>query len=203
MGMKISNASLIVLIVGTLALMATPATAQQNASPANVKFAVVNFQKIFREAAATRSVTPQIATLKKVFEAEFKGFQTKLQAAERDLKNQRTILSPEAYAQKQEIFKKQVNGVQRKVQAAQRMVGLAQDNAYKSVRQAFYRITQEVAKERSLDVVFPRSGLIHVNGKYDISDEVLKRLNKVLPSVKVKMPTAGEGKAGGSSLRKK
>ena len=83
------------------------------------------------------------------------------------------------------------------------MVGLAQDDAYKSVRQAFYRITQEVAKERSLEVVFPRSGLIHVDAKYDISDEVLKRLNKVLPSVKVKLPTAGEGQAGASSRKKK
>ena len=201
--MKIPNANLIVLLVCSLAVTTGPVIAQQNSPSANVKFAVVNFQKIFREAAATRSVAPQIAKLKKSFEVQFKDFQTKLQAAERDLKNQRTILSPEAYAQKQEAFKKQVNGVQRNVQAAQRMVGLAQDDAYKSVRQAFYRITQEVAKERSLEVVFPRSGLIHVDAKYDISDEVLKRLNKVLPSVKVKLPTAGEGQAGASSRKKK
>ncbi|MDA1323315.1 MAG: OmpH family outer membrane protein [Proteobacteria bacterium] len=201
--MKIPNANLIVLLVCSLAVTTGPVIAQQNSPSANVKFAVVNFQKIFREAAATRSVAPQIAKLKKSFEVQFKDFQTKLQAAERDLKNQRTILSPEPYAQKQEAFKKQVNGVQRNVQAAQRMVGLAQDDAYKSVRQAFYRITQEVAKERSLEVVFPRSGLIHVDAKYDISDEVLKRLNKVLPSVKVKLPTAGEGQAGASSRKKK
>jgi len=201
--MKIPNANLIVLLVCALAITTGPVSAQQNSPSANVKFAVVNFQKIFREAAATRSVAPQIAKLKKSFEVQFKDFQIKLQAAERDLKNQRTILSPEAYAQKQVAFKKQVNGVQRNVQAVQRKVGLAEGNAYKSVRQAFYRITKEVAKERSLEVVFPRSGLIHVDAKYDISDVILKRLNKILPSVKVKMPAAGEGRAGASSPRKK
>lgn len=174
----------------SLVLAAAPALAQQAFSPANVKFAVVNYQKIFREAAATKSIGPQINKLKKSFEAQFQDVKKKLQAAEQDLRGQRAVLSPEAFTQKQEAFKNQVNNVQRNVQTVQRLVGRAEADAYKSVRQAFYKITQEVAKERSLDLIFPRSGLIHVDDRYDISDEVLKRLNKQLPRVTVKLPSA-------------
>lgn len=186
-----------------LAFVATPVMAQQKAPSSTMKFAVANFQKIFREADATRSIAPQIDKLKKSYERQFKDFQKKLQSAERDLQSQRAILSPEAYAEKQNAFKNQVNGVQRNVQSVQRMVGRVEGEAYKKVRREFHLITQEIAKERSLDLIFPRSGLIHVNSRYDISDEILTRLNKRLPSVTVKMPATGAGGSGSSSSKKK
>ena len=192
--------ALVLLTIGCLVTGVAPAVAQQT-FPA--RFAVVNFQKIFREAAATRSIAPQISKIKKSFESQFKDLQKKLQSAEQDLQRQRTILSPEAFAEKQKAFKKQVNGVQRNVQSIQRMVGRAESDAYKSVREAFHQITQEVAKERSLEVIFPRSGLIHVDPKYDISDEILKRLNKRLPSVTVQLETGQNGQPASSSQKKK
>ena len=201
--MKILSIGYSYVVVCALVFAAAPAMAQQKAPASTIKFAVVNFQKIFREADATRSIAPQIDKLKKSYEVQFKEFQKKLQTAERDLQNQRAILSPEAYAEKQNAFKNQVNGVQRNVQSVQRMVGRVEGEAYKKVRQEFHLITQEIAKERSLDLIFPRSGLIHVDSRYDISDEILTRLNKRLPSVTVKMPSAGEGGAGSTSSKKK
>lgn len=188
--MTYSSVKIAVLFICSMTIVAGPVNAQRNAASGNLKFAVVNFQKIFREAAATKSIGPQVVKLKKSFEFRFKDFQKQLQAAEKDLQSQRSILSPEAYAQKQKIFKKQVNGVQRDVQTVQRMVGRAEADAYKKVREAFHRITKQIAKERSLQLIFPRSGLIHVDAKYDISNEVLKRLNKTLPTVKVNLPKA-------------
>jgi len=201
--MRILKFSFIALLICSLPVTTGSAIAQQKLPSENTKFAVVNFQKIFREAAATRSIDPQIAKLKKSFETEFKDIQKKLHSAEQALQGQRTILSPEAYAEKQKAFKKEVNGLQRNVQMVQRMVGRAEGDAYKSVREAFYRITQEVAKERSLDMIFPRSGLIHVDSRYDISDEILKRLNKILPFVVVKLPATRKGDANASPLKKK
>ncbi len=202
-GMTILKFSFIGLLICSFTVTAGPAIAQKKLPSANIKFAVVNFQKIFREAAATRSIAPQIVKLKKSFEIQFKDIHKKLRSAEQDLQGQRTILSPEAYAAKQKEFKKQVKGVQRRVQTVQRMIGRAEGNAYKSVRQAFHRITQEVAKERSLELIFPRSGLIHVDSRYDISNEILKRLNKRLPLVTVKLPAAREGGLKVSPPKKK
>ena len=203
MAMKVLRFVTFALLVSWLGASTGPAMAQKIMPLGKTKFAVVNFQKIFREAAATRSIAPQVAKLKKTFEGQFKDLQKQLQAAEQNLQTQRTILSPEAYAEKQKVFKKQVNAVQRDVQTVQRMVGRAEGDAYKNVRREFHRITQEVAKERSLDMIFPRSGLIHVDARYDISGEVLKRLNKRMPSVKVKLPASGRVGAKPSARKKK
>ena len=202
-GMEFLNFTFIALLVCSLTVSTGPASAQQKLPPGNIKFAVVNFEKIFREAAATRSIAPQIVKLKTKYESQFKDLQKKLQSVEQGLKGQRNILSPEVYAEKQKAFKKQVSGVQRNVQTVQRMVVRAEGNAYKNVRRAFHRITQEVAKERSLDLIFPRSGLIHVNSRYDISDAILKRLNKILPFVKVKLPAGANGRPKVSPGKKK
>ena len=202
-GMEFLNFTFIALLVCSLTVSTGHASAQQKLPPGNIKFAVVNFEKIFREAAATRSIAPQIVKLKTKYESQFKDLQKKLQSVEQGLKGQRNILSLEAYAEKQKAFKKQVSGVQRNVQTVQRMVVRAEGNAYKNVRRAFHRITQEVAKERSLDLIFPRSGLIHVNSRYDISDAILKRLNKILPFVKVKLPARAYGRPKVSPGKKK
>ena len=201
--MKISKTGLIALTVCGLAAMAQTASAQQRSASLSVNFAVVNYQKIFRDATATRSIGPQIAKVKKHFETQFKEIQKKLQSAEQDLQSQRTILSPEAYAEKQKAFKNQVNSVQRDVQTVQQLVARAEGDAYKSVRQTFHQITEELAKERSFELIFPRSGLIHVDPRYDISDEVLKRLNKRLPSVTIKLPAVGRREPAASSSKKK
>ena len=53
-------------------------------------------------------------------------------------------------------------------------------------------VASEIAKEKSLQVIFPRSGLIFVAPKYDISDEILRMLDKRLPRIKVKLPFVQE-----------
>ena len=166
--------------------------AQKTMFPNQGKFAAVNFQKIFRESSAARSIRPQVLKLKKTFEKQFKDLQKQLKATEKDLQRQRAILSSEAYAQKQKLFKDRVNSVQRKVQTVQRMVRRAESNAYKEIRREFHRITQKIAKENSLQVIFPRSGLIFVAPKLDISDEILKMLDKRLPRITVKLPSVQE-----------
>ena len=202
-GMEFLKFTFIALLVCIHTVSAGPASAQQKLPPGNIKFAVVNFEKIFREAAATRSIAPQIVKLKNQYESQFIDLQKKLRSIEQVLKGQRNILSPKAYAEKQKAFKKQVSGVQRNMQTVQRMVLRAEGNAYKIVRRTFHRITQEVAKERSLELIFPRSGLIHVNSRYDISDAILKRLNKSLPFVKVKRPARANGRPKVSPGKKK
>ncbi|MBT5051532.1 MAG: OmpH family outer membrane protein [Rhodospirillaceae bacterium] len=153
-----------------------------------MRFAVINLQMILREAAATKTIRPQIEKLKKSYEVQFKKYEKELRATDQDLQKQRTILSPEAYASKRKAFKQRVNSLQRDVQTVQRLLDHAGRNALGKVHRAFHEIRVEIAKEKALDFIFPRSGLLHFNPKYDISGDVLKRLNKRLPSVTVKVP---------------
>ena len=186
--MKQKPLIIVILVVLSFSVSGRTLAAQKHMFPNQAKFAAVNFQKIFRESSAARSIRPQILKHKKLFENKFKELQKQLKAREKDLQRQRAILSSEAYVQKQKQFKDEVSSVQREVQTVQRMVRRAESNAYKHIRREFHRIAQEIAKEKSLQVIFPRSGLIFVAPKFDISDEILRMLDKRLPRITVNLP---------------
>lgn len=183
-------------------LQASIATAQEKA-PAQTRFAVINLQLILRDAAATKTIRPQIEKLKKKYENQFKKFESELRATDQDLQRQRTILSPDAYAAKRKAFKERVNGLQREVQTVQRLLDRAGRNALGKVHRAFHQIRGEIAKEKSLHFIFPRSGMLHVDPRFDLTGEILKRLNKKLPSVVVQMPTQGKSSGTGAPRKKK
>ena len=178
----------VVVLIASM-LSASPIAIAQDKASTSVRFAVINLQKILREAAATKTIRPQIAKLKKSYEGRFKKLGQELRANDQDLQKQRSILSPEAYASKRKAFKNRINSLQRDVQAVQRLLDRAGRNAMGKVHRAFDEVRREIAKEKSLQLILPRSGLLHVDPRYDITNEVLKRLNKKLPSVKVSMPT--------------
>src|SRR5690606_8112155 len=166
-----------------------PAMAADGKPPeGGFRFAVVDLQKILREASATKTIRPQIENLKQKYQDQFESYEKDLRAANQDLQRQRTIITPEAYSERLKTFKEQVTKRQREVQSVQRMLDKAGSDALGTVHQKFREITVEIARERAIELIVPRSGVLYVDPKYDISDEVLKRLNKQLPSVKVVLP---------------
>jgi outer membrane protein len=151
-------------------------------------FAVIDVQRVVRDAKATEMIRPQIEKLKDGYEDEFRKQEEKLQAANQDLARQRAILSPEAYAERRREFQQRASQMQRDVQDTKQRLDHALGTAMNSVHNMLRQITAEIAEEKSLTAIFPRTAVILVERKYDITDEVLKRLDARLPSVAVTMP---------------
>lgn len=186
--MRLMSKCRVALVCAAIGLLPAAAVAEEKNPDGALRFAVINVQKILREAAATKTIRPQIEELKKTYQAKFKKYEEELRVANQDLQRQRTIITPEAYAQRLKKFKARVNKRQREVQSVQRMLDKAGSDALGKVHRQFRQIAIELAKERSLQLIVPRSGLLYVDPRNDISDEVLKRLNKELPSVTVVVP---------------
>lgn len=181
----------LVLIFGVLVLCGMsvagklPAFAADNASAKSATVAVVDIQRILREAAATKMIRPQLDKLKQTYQKKFKQYEDDLRAENQALQQQRAILSPEAYAERQKAFKNRVNGMQREVQTVRRQLDQAGSAALTTVRRAFHQVTTELAKERSLQLIVRKSGLLYYDPNYDLTDVILKRLDKRLPEVVV------------------
>ena len=84
----------------------------------------------------------------------------------------------------------------------QRSLDKAGSDALGKVHRQFQEITVALAKERSIQLIVPRSGLLYVDERYDISDEVLKRLNKQLPSVTLVLPETTSDEGAGAPDKK-
>ena len=114
----------------------------------------------------------------------------KFRATEQELTRQRSLLSPEAYAQKRKEFQLRAREAQRNVQERKRSIDRMLGMAMNKISKALLEIVAAMARERSINIVLQRPLVVYAPRQFDISAEVLRRLNKQLPSVAVQMPVA-------------
>jgi len=184
------------LVLAVLAMAGSAGAQQQKQEDPTFSFAVIDVQRVIREAKATQSIRPQIEKLKSGYEKDFEKQEQELRAANQDLAQQRAILSPEAYAERRRDFQQRATAAQREVQETKRRLDHALGTAMSKVHGMLRQVTAEIAKERSLTAIFPRSAVILVERRYDITDEVLKRLDERLPSVAVSVPDKAPSSKG-------
>lgn len=156
--------------------------AQEMPSPT---IAVLDIQRILRDSKAAKSIRPQVEKRKKQFQEEVRGQEGKLRKADKDLQQQRAILAPEAYAKKRRAFEENARKARRSVQARKRQLEVAFGKAMEEVRRSLILIARDVAIERKINIVLPKSVVLLSMKNLDITAEALKRLDEKLPSVKV------------------
>lgn len=183
----------------TVFALAEPAVAQQAktppastpkpaAGPVNLpapKLAIIDVDRIMRDASAAKAVREQLEKQRASFQTQIEKKEGELRNANQELARQRTILSAEAFNQKRAEFEKQVSAVQQQVQTLKRQLDQMRGNAMQQVTQALNGIIAEYAKEADYNVVLPASQVVLADRAFDITQPILERLDKKLPSVKV------------------
>jgi Skp family chaperone for outer membrane proteins len=152
--------------------------------------AVVNYAQAIHESKAGQSLRQQFDKQRAVYEKEIKKAETKLEEAQQELKQQQAVLSPEAFARKRQEFQQQAGELQRKAQDRRRSLDQMRDEGLKQIEKVLREVLGVMVKERGYDIVMnagPGTGTIIMASKeLFITDEVMERLNKKLPSVTVK-----------------
>lgn len=159
-----------------------PARAQQ--LPDTVA-AVIDYQRILREAEAARSIREQIEARREAYQAEISEEEQRLKEADEEFAKQRSILSPEALAEKRRDFEKEVVDVQRLVQERRRELDRASAAALNEVKEVLIEIVTGIAEERGFNLVLPSSEVLFFARKIDLTEEVLAKLDERLPEVEV------------------
>lgn len=170
---------LVSLIVLSFVLLAAG-----NAS-AEQKYVVVNVQKIMQQATAASAARDQLKAKQKQFQDEVSKQESALQKEDQELAKQRTVLSQEAFQEKVKAFREKAAGVQRDVQGKRAALTKAFDSAITTIQQNVTGIIASMAKEKGFDVAIPASQVLYYDPSLDVTDEVLSRLNKQLPSMTV------------------
>jgi outer membrane protein len=174
---------MVALAVGLVLAHARPSVAQARL-PAAVA-AVIDYQRIFKDAKAARAIGDQVEARRRLYQDEIAKQEQRLHEIDKELARQRTVLSPEAYAEQRRSFETQVVEVQRMVQERRRQLDQAKAMALNEVRSAMIEIVGELADIRGFNLVLPTSGLLLFSPQIDLTEEVLRRLDSKLPNVKV------------------
>lgn len=148
--------------------------------------AVLNIQEIMRESTAAKSVKATLESQQKSFQGEMTTKEQALMTKEKDLAQQRSVLSPEEFEKKVQEFRTQATNAQKEVQSKKAKLDKAFADALAEIQKSVVDIVTEQAKSKQLDAVFPTSQLLYAEPSLDITAEVLAELNKRLPRVQVK-----------------
>jgi Skp family chaperone for outer membrane proteins len=171
----------LLLLLGTLA--APAAAAAERLPPATA--AVIDYQRVFKDAKAARAIGDQVDARRQLYQEEIAREEQRLHEADKQLSEQRSVLSPEAYAERRREFERQVAEVQRKVQERRRQLDQAKAVALNEMRSAMIEIVAKLSDARGFNLVLPTSGVLLFAPQIDLTEEVIGRLDVELPSVKV------------------
>ena len=147
--------------------------------------AVIDYQRVLREAKAAKSISDQLEARRKLYQDQIAKEEQKLNDADKELAKQRGVLSAEALGAKREELQKRAAELQKLVNDKRRQLGSVSSAALNDVRNAMLQVVGDLSGEHGFNLVLPSNTVLMFAPKIDMTDEVIKRLDEALPSVKI------------------
>lgn len=142
-------------------------------------------QAILDESDAFKSILQQMEAKRAEVQKEMTKLETELKAQEQKLTEEQKKLSEKDFLQKRQAFEKRVREAQEKIEIRRAQMELAAEESKKKVYASFLKVADEVKKETGANILIYKETVITADRAFDLSSQVLAKLNKVLPKVKV------------------
>ena len=163
--------------------------AQASSELEPVSLAVVDFRGVLAKSEAARNIRLAVDEKRQKLRKYFLEVENSLRDEQKNLSKKRSIVTAEAFEKRARKLKEKAQSAQKLAQTSNQKLKKSFDEAMDKVQKELLRIVAEVAEESGVGVVLFRSAIVIAVKKLDISKEVLKRLNKKLPDVKVRFET--------------
>lgn len=169
-----------------------PAAAPEAApagAPTGLSVLVVDVQSLLQNSKSAKVVHQQIEEKRKEYSNEVQH-QEEILRKERDtLQRQQSSLSPEALSQKGREFQKKLSDLDKNVKDKSQVLERGNAEALQKIQETMLKIITDIAKKRKANMVFQRSELVLFDQGFDVTDEVLQKLDEQLPTVTVNFAT--------------
>ena len=180
--MKVTIPFVLMLV---LVLQTSFVRAQISSELEPVSLAVVDFRGVLSKSEAARNIRSVVDEKRQELRKYFLEVENSLRDEQKDLSKKRSIVTAEAFEKRARKLKEKAQSAQKLAQTSNQKLKKSFDQAMDKVQKELLRIVAEVAEESGVGVVLFRSAIVIAVKKLDISKEVLQRLNKKLPDVKV------------------
>jgi outer membrane protein len=146
---------------------------------------VVDVQALLQNSKSAKMVRQQIEQKRAEYAKEISHQEETLRQERDSLQRQQSSLSAEALNQKGREFQQKVNDLDRSVQSKRQALERSNAEALEKIQEVVLKIITDIAKDRKSNMVFQRSELVLFDQNYDVTDEVLRRLDEQLPTLTV------------------
>src|ERR1700746_945808 len=154
-------------------------------SAQNLTVLVVDVQALLQNSKAAKMVRGQIEQKRGEYTKEISHQEEALRAERDALQRQQASLSPDALHQKGREFQQKVNDLERNVQGKRQALEKSNGDALSKIQEEMLKIIADIAKQRKANLVFQRTDLILFDQGFDITDEVLQKLDEQMPALTV------------------
>jgi outer membrane protein len=170
----------------------TPAAAPSTQAPAPAQYLrvmVVDIQTLLQKSKAAQMVRQQIEQKGAEYRKDIAHQEQVLHAEQDQLQREQSKLSPAALNKKGREFQQKVTALNQSVEAKRAALEKSNAEAFTKIQTAMLKIIADIAKQRQANFVFQRADVVLFDKRFDVTDEVLQRLDKELPSVTVSFVT--------------
>ena len=151
--------------------------------------AIIDVQRILQESLASKSVQKQLEAQRSTFQNEIEKEENGLRQAEQTLSQQRTKLSAQEYADREQQLKQRFLTVENHVQKRRKVLDQSYAEAMAAVRAALVDIVSSLARERGANLVIVKQQALWTDLPLDITDDVLKRFDQKMPKIDIAVPS--------------
>jgi len=164
---------------------APPAAPLPNAAPMPLTVMVVDVQALLQNSKAAKMVRGQIEQKRNEYTKEISHQEEGLRAERDALQRQQSSMSADALNQKGREFQQKVNDLERNVQGKRQALEKSNGEALSKIQEQMLKIIADIAKDRKANLVFQRADLVLFDQSFDVTDEVLQKLDELMPTLTV------------------
>ena len=186
---NIMKVSIPFILLVVLVFQTSSVRAQASSELEPVSLAVIDFRGVLAKSEAARNIRSAVDEKRQELRKYFLEVENSLRDEQKNLSKKRSIVTAEAFEKRARKLKEKAQSAQKLAQTSNQKLKKSFDQAMDKVQKELLRIVAEVAEESGVGVVLFRSAIVIAVKKLDISKEVLNRLNKKLPYVKVRFET--------------
>ena len=183
-------------VLGVAQAQQAPPAPTPAAAP-SLSILVVDVQSLLQNSKSAKMVRQQIEQKRAEYAKEISHQEEALRQERDTLQRQQASLSAEALNQKGKEFQQKVNELDKSVQGKRQALERSNAEALEKIQEAMLKIITEIAKDRKANLVFQRSELVLFDQGFDVTDEVLAKLDEQLPTLTVNFTAPVAASANG------
>ena len=153
--------------------------------PPTVIVGVLGVPDVMRQASAAQIIQRVIGARKEKLRADVERSQASWRAMEASLQADAPKLTPDQGRARERALRERVNNDRRALQDRNRIIAEAGQVGLNQVESTLVAVIRQVAESHGMNVVLHRSQVALNTPEFDITDQVVAQLNKLMPTVQI------------------
>jgi outer membrane protein len=164
---------------------AQPAAPAPATPPTNLSMLIVDVQSLLQNSKAAKMVHQQIEAKRADYAKEISHQEEALRQERDAIQRQQATLTADQLNAKGREFQAKVSALDRDAQAKGQALERSNADAIQKIQDVMVKIITDIAKDRKANLVFQRQEFVLFDQGFDVTDEVLQKLDEQLPTMNV------------------